>query len=590
MGHALLVTRTRLPEVLTAQTPFDVAAGVLEAWLDADGAAFASRTTQPAPHRKRASWDFVLQHATLGPQRVQFTIPRDFPASVPQVYFDKRLCLALPHIEETGRFCHGVEPSPQDYVHAIGVAHAVLKALDDFWQKSNDAAWVLSEFQRERLSYWQRFCEKFRLERKLLTPHDVRVALSPLEGVTEGQLASYFLQGPNSRSKLLLATVGEADPQVLAARHGWSVGTLVRGHVLFVPVPDNVRWTPSDWPQSLGQLESLVAQVTDYQQSVVHWIESKQDEKPHPFMVVIVQDKVCYGYIVMPSPMPRLKLPGIAPVVIDRVDADWALSRDYQLDLLTARRQKRVLVLGCGSLGAPVAELLARSGVGELHLLDKEGFEAENCSRHVLGAADIGVPKPNALGKRLQMLIPGLTVKSHFALAADWLQHVCNPGAYDFVLDCTGESSIRVMLSHFRELAIGPCPIVHAWVEPFCAATHVVHLAASDNWPLDDPGTKVAAAQWPQDARVNLPACGAGFHPYGAADVWQSAGFTAERVLAVLDGKVQQSIVWSSIRSKAYFDSLGVEVELGPLVPASSSTFDSIQVTRSFADLLSKND
>ena len=65
----------------------------------------------------------------------------------------------------------------------------------------------------------------------------------------------------------------------------------------------------------------------------------------------------------------------------NRVDADWALSRDYQLDLLTARRHKRVLVLGCGSLGAPVAELLARGGVGELHLLDKEWFEAENCSR-----------------------------------------------------------------------------------------------------------------------------------------------------------------------------------------------------------------
>lgn len=575
-----------MPEVLTTQTPFDVAAGALQSWLDGEGAAFATRTTQPDPHRKRASWDLVLQHATLGSQRVQFTIPRDFPASVPLLYFDKSLCLALPHIEETGRFCHGVEPSPQDYANPIGAASAVLEALNDFWQNSNDAAWVLSEFHRERLSYWQRFCEKFRIERKLPTPQEVRVALSPLEGPTEGQLASYFLQGPNSRSKLLLATVGDTDPHVLAARHGWPVGTVIRGHVLFVPVPSNVRWTPSDWPQSFGQLESLVAQVTDHHQSVVHWIESKQDDQPHPFMVVLVQDKVCYGYIVTPAPVPKLTLPGVAPVVVDRVDADWALSRDYQLPVLTARRQKRVLVLGCGSLGAPVAELLARGGVGELHLLDKEGFEAENCSRHLLGASDIGVPKANALAKRLRMLIPDLTVKPYFALAADWVQHVCRPGVYDFVLDCTGESSIRVMLSHFRDLAIGPCPIVHAWVEPFCAATHVVHLAATDTWPTDELGAKIAAAQWPQDARVNLHACGAGFHPYGAADIWQSAGYTAERVLAVLDGKVQQSVVWSSIRSRAYFESLGVEVVLGGMVPESPSTFDSSQVTRTLADLL----
>ncbi len=576
-----------MPEGPTAQTPFDIAANILQDWLDGDGAVFASRTTQPDPHRKRASWDLVLPHGTLGLQRVQFAIPRDFPASVPQVFFDKSLCLALPHIEETGRFCHGVEPSPQDYAQPIGVARAVLQALADFWQKSHDAAWVLHEFHRERLSYWQRFCQKFRMEYKSPTPQDVRVALSPLEGVSEGQLAAYFLQGPNSRSKLMLATVGASDPQVIAARHGWSVGTLVRGHVLFVPVLDNVRWTPHDWPRSLVQLESLVAQVTDHQQSVVAWLESKQDERPQPFMVVLVQDKVCYGYIITPAPVPRLTLPGIAPVVISRVDADWALSRDHQLPLLTGRRQKRVLVLGCGSLGAPVAELLARSGVGELHLLDKEGFEPENCGRHILGAADVGVPKANALASRLRMLIPGLTVKSHAALAADWLQHVCKPGTYDLVVDCTGESSIRVMLSQFRRIAIGPCPIVHAWVEPFCAAAHVVHLAPNDSWPSDDPGGKIAAAAWPQDARINLPACGTGFHPYGAADVWQSAGFTAERVLAVLDGKMQLSTVWSSIRSKAFFDSLGVEVEPGPLVPVSQFAFDSTQVTRALVDLLS---
>jgi hypothetical protein len=218
--------------------------------------------------------------------------------------------------------------------------------------------------------------------------------------------------------------------------------------------------------------------------------------------------------------------------------------------------------------------------------LDKEGFDPENCSRHVLGATDVGVPKANALAKRLRLLIPEVTVKSHFALAADWLQHVCKPGMYDLVVDCTGESSIRVMLSHFGKFALGPCPIVHAWVEPFCAATHVVHIVDNDSWPPDDPGAKIAAAAWPQSARVSLPACGAGFHPYGAADVWQSAGFAAERVLGVIDEKVTQSTVWSSVRSTAFFESLGVEVVPGALVPVSQSIFDSTQVTRKLADLL----
>lgn len=578
-----------MPEKGTAPTPFDLATAALEGWLDGDGAAFASRTKQPDPRRKAASWTFGMRHSTLGVQPIRFDIPRDFPASAPQLYFDKRLCLVLPHVDENGCFCHGVEPSPSDYAWPLGAAQEVLEKLSDFWQKCHDPAWVLLEFHRERLSYWNRFCERFRDDYKVPSPHVVRVALPVLERVTEGKVAAYFHKGPKLRSELMVATSMEVDPHVLAVRHGWRVGTLVRGHSFFVPVPDDVRWTPSDWPRTLDQLEHLVAQVTDHEQSVVHWIESKQDDTPRPFLIVLVQDKVCYGYLVTPATVPRLTSPGIIPVCIDRFDADWALARDYQLPSLLARRNKRVLVLGCGSLGAPVAELLARAGVGELHLLDREVFGAENCARHVLGATDIGLSKAGALAKRLHALVPGLIAKPYHVLATDWVHHVCKPNTYDLVVDCTGESSIRVMLSHFREGSFGPCPLVHAWVEPFCAAAHVVHLFTGDSWPDDDPGHKVAVANWPATARVNLPACGAGFHPYGAADIWQAAGFTAERLIAVLDGNVPKSTVWSWVRSKAFFSSLGVEVVTGPLVPESQDIFDSIQVTRTLANVLTND-
>jgi molybdopterin/thiamine biosynthesis adenylyltransferase len=249
---------------------------------------------------------------------------------------------------------------------------------------------------------------------------------------------------------------------------------------------------------------------------------------------------------------------------------------------LSGRQGKRVLLLGCGSLGSAVAELLARSGVGELHLLDKETFEAENCGRHILGARDLGRLKAYALVERLREIVPDITLKPHHALAADWIHYVCKPGNYDLIVDCTGESSVRVMLSHHRDFSLGACPVVHAWVEPFCAATHVVHLPHGSVWPPDDPGNKLAAATWPDDVQVNLPACGTGFHPYGAADVWQSAGFTTERLLSVLDNKAPEAIVWSSVRSQAFFKALGINVTTGPIVPTTGTEYDSIQITRLF--------
>lgn len=571
-----------MPEHAVALTPFETAAAAIEVWLDGPGAAIATRTRHPDPRRKVASWDLELQHAAHGRQRVSIYITRDFPATPPQVRFDKSLCLVLPHIEEDGRFCHGVEAVPADFVDPVEPMKEVLRRLGSFWVNSHDPAWVASEFQRESLSYWLRFCLQQKSVRGAPGASDIRVWLTELEGANEGRVASYFKKDQKARSDLMVATIGEIDPHGLAVRHDWAKGTLARGAALFVPLPLDQNWTPPDWPRTLLQLEDLVAQATDHTLSVKQWVENNQEES-QAFLVVLVQGKTCYGYLVYPSPAGRLVTPTIFPVPIDRFDADWALARDHGLAALHARRKKRVLVLGCGSLGTPVVELLARAGIGELHLVDKEFFGSENIARHLLGAKDIGSIKSHELAKRLRQQVPGIAVKAYRALAIDWIRDQCRPGTYDLAVDCTGESTTRTALAHLREQSLGACVVAHAWMEPFCAAAHVVLLHHGDNWPETDPREKVNVGKWPDDSRVKLPACNAGFHPYGAADVFQAAGFVAERLLAVLDGKVPQSVVSSWVRSAPFFESLGVEVQLGPLVPTAASGMDAVQISREYS-------
>lgn len=573
-----------MPEPVIALTPFETASVTIAAWLDGPAAEFATRTRQPDPRRKAASWDLELRHAVHGSQRVRIFITRDFPATPPQVRFDQRLCLVLPHVEEDGRFCHGVEAAPSDYDDPVEVMKEVLRRLGTFWVNSENPAWVASEFQKESLSYWSRFCLQQEPVRGASGASDVRVALSGLEDATEGSAAAYFKKDSKARSDLIVATVGEADPHGLAVRHGWSVGTLVRGNALYVPLPADQSWAPQDWPRTMDQLENLVARATDHTLSVAQWI-GKHKEEARCFLVVLVQGVTCYGYLAYPSPVPRITSPTIFPVPIDRVDANWALARDHRLDALQERRKKRVLVLGCGSLGAPVAELLARAGVGELHLLDKEFFGPENCARHLLGASDIGALKSANLATRVRRLVPGTAVKPIHALATDWLRETCKPGTYDLVVDCTGESSVRTVLAHLRERSLGNCLVAHAWMEPFCAAAHVVLLRHGDNWPADDPRWKVNIAEWPNDTAVKLPACNAGFHPYGAADVFQAAGFVTERLLASLDGNIPDSVVCSFVRSALFFEGLGVKVKPGALVPTTASGLDAVQLTRKYMEI-----
>ena len=566
--------------------PFEAPAETVADWLDGAGSAFAQRLTTPGSDRKPYAWKLLGTEHLLGGTPARLTLPLDFPASSAEVHVDKELCLTLPHVEESGKLCLGSPTKPADYDSPAHAVADTLRDFESFMAKSSDYEWVRDEFQRERLAYWARYCDAHKRRRGIPAPKAVQVMLQPFNGHVEGNLAGFAQGSKGQRSQLWLAAQGDLDGNVLAHRHGWAKGTWMRGHALFVQMPLDAKWSPSDWPNSLGELEQLVAKWSDHELSLVSWIEGKREDKPQPFLIVLVQGTVAFGYCLAPPLVSVLTTVSLIPVVIERVDADWALARDHQLAPLQVRREKRVLLLGCGSLGAPVAELLARAGIGHLTVVDMELFEPENTARHILGFSSVNQSKALELAARLRREIPGISVKGHFALATSWLAHKVDDGDFDLILDCTGESSIRCLLSLLASTRLRSVDIAHLWMEPFCAAAHVVYLKSGDVWPSDDPAdTLVNIASWPSDVRVHLPACGAGFHPYGASDVWQIAGFSVERLLAHLDGEVSCSTVWTWTRGTAFFKTLGIEVQPGPLVPASRSSFECVALERPFREL-----
>ncbi|WDP93406.1 MAG: HesA/MoeB/ThiF family protein [Desulfobacter sp.] len=67
--------------------------------------------------------------------------------------------------------------------------------------------------------------------------------------------------------------------------------------------------------------------------------------------------------------------------------------------------KSRVAVLGLGGLGGGVCELLARTGVGELVLIDGDVFDASNLNRQFLSRENnIGQGKAQEAGKRVQAI------------------------------------------------------------------------------------------------------------------------------------------------------------------------------------------
>jgi molybdopterin/thiamine biosynthesis adenylyltransferase len=107
----------------------------------------------------------------------------------------------------------------------------------------------------------------------------------------------------------------------------------------------------------------------------------------------------------------------------------------------------RVLVIGAGGLGSPVASYLARAGVGTLGIVDSDGVELSNLHRQILYSSDdIGKKKAIAAQNRLQKVNPDVRVIPYvLRLTSENIMEVIKE--YDIVVDGTDNFPTRYLVN-----------------------------------------------------------------------------------------------------------------------------------------------
>ena len=109
---------------------------------------------------------------------------------------------------------------------------------------------------------------------------------------------------------------------------------------------------------------------------------------------------------------------------------------------------KSYLVIGAGAVGSAVAELLVRSGVRKLTVIDDDSLEVGNLVRHTLTADEIGNSKAPSLAARLNGAAIHSSVKSisdHFPPRdPKCLEQILD---CDVVVDCTASDAVLESLS-----------------------------------------------------------------------------------------------------------------------------------------------
>lgn len=123
-----------------------------------------------------------------------------------------------------------------------------------------------------------------------------------------------------------------------------------------------------------------------------------------------------------------------------------------------ALKQARVLVVGCGGLGCPVALYLGAAGVGHLVLADDDRVELANLQRQVaFDESSLDRPKAEALADRVRAINPDIAVTARAErLEAEAL--TAQVAEVDLVLDCTDNFNTRFALN--RACVAAKVPLV----------------------------------------------------------------------------------------------------------------------------------
>jgi molybdopterin/thiamine biosynthesis adenylyltransferase len=197
----------------------------------------------------------------------------------------------------------------------------------------------------------------------------------------------------------------------------------------------------------------------------------------------------------------------------------------------------KIALVGCGTIGGYLAEMLAKAGAGtvggRLTLVDMGSLEPGNLGRHRLGFNALIKKKAEAMCEELRRVAPGIDAVAVVGDVKD-----ANLGPLDLLIDATGEQGLTDWLTWQYADKV---PFLAAWVEGTGAAVRALLKAKPEHAcarcisqpPLKD---QYRVFDVPPEVIMKGHGCEGLYVPFPATASIQAAALAMEMVQAWVDG------------------------------------------------------
>ncbi len=257
----------------------------------------------------------------------------------------------------------------------------------------------------------------------------------------------------------------------------------------------------------------------------------------------------------------------IKKISIERVDQD-RLFRRGGVGIKTSFKKTSIAIIGCGSLGSPLAISLLKSGISKFFLIDNDILEPANVARHICGMSDaVEAPyKSELLCKKMLQHFPHIECKSSKEDILDVLEHneTCLNN-YDISIIALGNKSVERRLNYLARKEVLKSHLIFIWMEPFGVAGHMFYLHPDNGGCFqccfDSEGIfKYSVAKHHKDFFKRESGCQSTYVPYSNLEIDSFINSVTREILYNIDEKPKQSYLMTWIGNTTFFESMGYTI------------------------------
>lgn len=502
----------------------------------------------------RKGWRIAVDFSDGQARSIDILLGPAFPAAFPRTALvDRPEYLTWPHIEHDGILCLlplMTEIDPDDpaavAIHLLGRSGRLVEELIE-------GSIVERDFREEFLTYW--FYKASSSGPRIVSLLSPEPPSRPAHIWRDGDGLAVVAETQEQLRRWLRNYRGEADRR--------RADKFEPAGLIWLPTPP----LPGEYPQLASDLPPLAGNAGEMAQSVLQQVAKAASEsatlllgaegrggaglvavtttsdRPNRSRSGRVKQPLTKGFRegAMPPQVAFARTYSATPVIrsnVERADARWVHGRgkDPRTETLL---QKTVTLIGCGSVGSPVASKLARAGVGRLRLFDHDDLSWSNVGRHELGAASVGKSKATELAARLCRDFPHLDIIGEARDARFLVRR--DPevlATSDLVIVATGSWMADSLLNRWHVENGRTVPFLYGWTENRAVAGHAVLIAGQGGCLRCGFGATgvpdFQASLWPDGGLVEEPACGNHFQPYGAVELGFIVDAIAEAALDAL--------------------------------------------------------